>query len=161
MYWINVTLHVLAAIIWLGGMFFFALVGAPVLRRVEPAAVRADLFTGFGRRFRKVGSAALAVLIVTGVANLHFRGLLHSHVLGSAAFWRTPYGGSLAWKLGSVIVMMGAGAAHDVLAVRSGRTAPGSHEADRLRRRGSLLARIAAIAGLVAVVAAVRLARGG
>ena len=91
MYWINVTIHVLAAIVWLGGMFFFALVGAPVLRTVEPPAVRAELFTRLGRRFRKVGSAALAVLIVTGVANLHFRGLLHTHVLGSAAFWRTAY----------------------------------------------------------------------
>ena len=161
MYWINVTIHVLAAIVWLGGMFFFALVGAPVLRTVEPPAVRAELFTRLGRRFRKVGSAALAVLIVTGVANLHFRGLLHTHVVGSAAFWRTPYGTSLAWKLGSVVVMIAAGATHDVLAVRSAGREAGSEAAQQLRRRGALLARVAAVAGLGAVIAAVRLARGG
>ena len=161
MYWLNITIHVLSAIVWLGGMFFFALVGAPVLRSVEPPSLRADLFGRFGRRFRKVGSTALALLIVTGIANLHFRGLLHTNVLGSMQFWRTAYGTSLAWKLGSVIVMIAAGATHDALTVRSSRLDAASAEGQKLRRRGALLARLAAIAGLVAVLAAVRLARGG
>ena len=44
LYFINVTIHVFAALLWLGGMFFLAAVGAPVLRRVEPPALRAELF---------------------------------------------------------------------------------------------------------------------
>jgi putative copper export protein len=35
-YYINVTIHVLAAMLWLGGMFFLGAVGAPVLRTIEP-----------------------------------------------------------------------------------------------------------------------------
>ena len=40
LYNLVVTLHVLAALFWLGGMFFLALVGAPVLRAVEPPELR-------------------------------------------------------------------------------------------------------------------------
>ena len=73
-YLLNVTLHVLAAMLWLGGMFSLAIVGAPVLREVEPAALRAMLFTRIGRRLRGVGWGAIAVLIVTGIGNLAFAG---------------------------------------------------------------------------------------
>src|SRR5665647_975936 len=92
-YYINVTIHVLAAFIWLGGMFFLALVGAPVLRAVEPVALRQVLFDQLGRRFRSVGWITIGVLIVTGIANLHFRGLLHAQaVWANSAFWRSPWG---------------------------------------------------------------------
>ena len=37
LYYINVSAHLLAALLWLGGMFFLAVVGAPVLRHIEPA----------------------------------------------------------------------------------------------------------------------------
>jgi hypothetical protein len=39
LYYATVTAHLLAALLWLGGMFFLAIVGAPVLRSVEPAAL--------------------------------------------------------------------------------------------------------------------------
>ena len=48
-YLVNVTIHVFAALFWLGGMFFLALVGAPVLRKVEPPELRARLFQQLGR----------------------------------------------------------------------------------------------------------------
>ena len=51
-YWISVTVHVLAALFWLGGMLFLGLVGAPVLRAVEPPALRQRLFHDLGMRFR-------------------------------------------------------------------------------------------------------------
>jgi uncharacterized membrane protein len=74
-YFVSVTIHVLAAMLWLGGLLFLAAVGAPVLRRVEPASLRAELFERLGTQFRNVGWVAIAVLVVTGVANLYFRGL--------------------------------------------------------------------------------------
>jgi len=43
LYHLNVTLHVLAGMLWLGGMFFLGVVGAPVLRRIEPPAWLARL----------------------------------------------------------------------------------------------------------------------
>ncbi|HEX6059577.1 MAG TPA: DUF4149 domain-containing protein [Gemmatimonadaceae bacterium] len=163
LYWINVTVHVLAALFWLGGMLFLGIVGAPVLRAVEPPALRQQLFHDLGTRFRAAGWTAIAVLVATGVLNLHFRGWLHwGGVLGAADFWRTAAGHALAAKLVAVTTMLVASAVHDfVLGPAAGRAAPGSEAALALRRRAALLARGNALLGVAVVVAAVRLARGG
>lgn len=161
-YLLNVTVHVLAAIIWLGGMFFFALVGAPVLRGVTPPELRAALFRQLGEQFRTVGWIAIAVLLATGVLNLHLRGLLTSGVLVSSAFWRTPYGHTLAVKLGAVAAMLVIQSVHDFhFGPAASRAAAGSEEALRLRRTAAMLARGSAAIALVLLYAAVRLARGG
>ena len=62
-YYLNVTVHVLAALLWLGGMFFLGLVGAPVLRQIEPPALRVKLFRLLGQRFRTIGWSAIAGLV--------------------------------------------------------------------------------------------------
>ena len=162
LYHLNVTLHLLAALLWLGGMFFLAVVGAPVLRTVEPPALRAELFRRIGAGFRTAGWAAIAVLLVTGVLNLWFRGFLRWEVLASGAFWSTRWGMALAWKLAAVALMLAFQAIHDfVHGPAASRVTPGTPEAARMRRRAALLARANAVLGLVVVAAAVRLARGG
>ena len=161
-YYVNVTIHVLAAMLWLGGMFFLGVVGVPILRAVEPPALRQRLFQGLGLRFRAVGWYAIAVLVVTGVLNLYFRGWLHwDGVLGARAFWSTRIGHALGVKLAAVAAMITFSALHDfILGPRAGRAAPGSPEAIRLRRGAALFGRANAIIGVVLVAAAVVLARG-
>lgn len=162
LHYASIALHVLAAIVWLGGMFFFALVGAPVLRTVEPASLRNDLFQALGRRFRWIGWVVVIVLAGTGLANLWFRGLLAADMLRSAGFWASPMGRALAWKLTAVTAMIVFSALHDfVWGPRSGRLPAGSPDAARSRRVTSWLGRLNALAGIVVVLAAVRLARGG
>lgn len=162
LYYMNVTIHVLAALLWLGGMFFFATVGAPALRQVEPPRLRALLFHRLGVRFRWVGWGAIATLLVTGTFNLWFRGVLSWSVLGDAAFWATPFGHALAWKLGAVAAMLVVSALHDfVFGPRASVEDPEGEAARRLRRRAAFLARANAALGLIVVLAAVRLARGG
>lgn len=51
--------------LWLGGMFFLGVVGAPVLRSVQPDSPRAELLRRLGERFRSVGWVAIAILLVT------------------------------------------------------------------------------------------------
>jgi uncharacterized membrane protein len=162
LYHLSVTLHVLAALVWLGGMLFLAMVGAPVLRQAEPA-LRQRLFTDLGARFRTVGWWSIGILVVTGLANLYFRGLLRwDGVLGSGAFWASATGSALAVKLVAVAVMLAIEGVHDiVVGPAAGRVAPGSPEAMRLRRRAALLARASTIIGIVVVAAAVRLVRPG
>jgi copper resistance protein D len=161
-YFINVTVHLLAALLWLGGMFFLAAVGAPVLRAVEPPELRAALFRKLGEQFRLIGWICIGVLLVTGVLNLHFRGLLSGRVLGSSEFWASRYGVALAWKLGAVAAMLVVQAIHDfATGPAASRLQPGSPEALRARRHAALLARLSALFGIVVVIAAVRLARGG
>ncbi|HET7230502.1 MAG TPA: DUF4149 domain-containing protein [Longimicrobium sp.] len=161
-YLLNVSLHVLAAVLWLGGMFSLALVGAPVLRQVDPPALRAELFARIGRRLRGVGWGAIAVLLATGVGNLAFAGAFRGGRILRAELWASPYGHTLALKLAAVAAMIGVSAVHDFwLGPLAGRLAPGSPRALKARARAAWLARITAVIGIVVVVAAVRLARGG
>ena len=161
LYYVNVTIHVLAAMLWLGGMFFLGVVGAPALRAVEPPALRQRLFQELGVRFRSVGWIAITILVMTGLVNLHFRGWLHwNGVLASPAFWKTTVGTALAVKLLSVTVMIAVSAVHDfVLGPLAGLAQPGTPRAVTLRRRAAWLARVNAILGVIVVVAAVRLPR--
>jgi uncharacterized membrane protein len=160
MYITLVTLHVLAAITWLGGVVFLALVGAPALRRVEPAALRTELFTAIGMRFRVVGWGAVVVLLVTGTWLLQLRGWLAAGALGSGAFWRSGLGVALGWKLALVVVMLATSLWHD-LAFSPARARMLEQRPDGAvqRRRLMLLARIGAVAGLGVVIAAVRVVR--
>jgi len=167
LYHLNVTVHLLAALFWLGGMFFLALVGAPVLRKVEDPGLRSRLFAALGRRFRTAGWWAIGILLITGVTNLHFRGLLDPAVLTDPTLWGSSYGRALAWKLGAVTAMLVTSALHDfVFGPLASRAAEGGGRggdpADgRARRVAGWLARANALLGIVVVVAAVRLARGG
>jgi putative copper resistance protein D len=161
LYYLNVTIHVLAALLWLGGMFFLAVVGAPVLRKVDPPELRARLFNQLGLASRNVGWAAIGVLILTGVANLHFRGLLRWAVLGNASFWSTRYGTTLAFKLSAVLIMIVVSAVHDFILGPRAYSAAGTPAAGRWRRWSSWLARVNAVVGVLLVYFAVRLARGG
>ena len=158
LYWTSVALHLLAALVWLGGMLFLGVVGAPVLRAVEPPSLRARLFHDLGLRFRTVGWIAIAVLIATGLVTLHYRGWLP--LLARADFWGTVAGRALAAKLAAVTVMLLVSAVHDfVLGPAAGRAIAGSPEGLRLRRRAAWLARVNALLGVLLVIAAVRLAR--
>lgn len=160
--YISVSLHVLAAIFWLGGMFFLAVGGAPVLRTIHPPSLRASLFRELGRRFRLVSWGLLTTLLVTGLFNLHLRGILDRAVLLTATFWATPFGHTLLWKLAAVTAMILFSALHDfVLGPAASRLPAGSADAERARRMASWLARLNALTGIAVVLAAVRLARGG
>lgn len=149
-------------LLWLGGMFFLAVVGAPVLRRLDPPELRARVFRRLGERFRIVGWIAIGALIATGIGNLWFRGVLSWQFLGDAAFWSGRYGRVLAWKLAIVAGMVAISFVHDfVEGPRASRLRAGSSESLRARRRSAWLARANAALGLALVWVAVRLARGG
>ncbi|MDP6064405.1 MAG: hypothetical protein QGI49_06405, partial [SAR202 cluster bacterium] len=68
MYQLAVLLHLLAAIIWIGGTLFLVIVIVPLTRSgaiPRPQAVL--LLRLMGRRFRPMAWAAIGVLVVTGV----------------------------------------------------------------------------------------------
>ncbi|MGH9379305.1 MAG: DUF4149 domain-containing protein [Thermoanaerobaculia bacterium] len=161
LYLTSVTLHVLAALYWLGGMWFLALVAAPVLRRDLEPEQRALVLQKVGHRFRFHGWLALAVLLVTGVANLQLRGWLRPEVIGEASFWASPLGHALAGKLGLVLVMFCLAGIHDFLLGPLASPGTPAERRQQIRRAAVWVARLNAVAGLVLVYFAVRLARGG
>jgi copper resistance protein D len=157
-----VFLHLLAAFVWLGGLFFLALVGAPVLRREASPELRAGLFRALGLRLRWVGWGSLAVLGATGVGILELRGVLRWEILGDAAWWGTAWGRALAWKLGAVGLMVALTLAHDWLE-GPGRQGGkwGTAPAPRRRLAATRLARASVLVTLPLIYWAMRLARGG
>lgn len=160
LYHVTVFVHVLSAVVWLGGMFGLAVL-APVLRRAGDPAARQALFQQVGRRFRTVGWACIALLLVTGLAQLGFRGWWGMDVWGSATFWSTDSGRALAWKLGAVAAMLAIQGVHDFRhGPRAGTLDPRSEEARAMRRRAALLARLNAALGIVVIWFAVALVRG-
>lgn len=160
MYFTLVTLHVLAAMVWIGGILFFAMVGAPALRRVEPPELRAQLFEVMGMRFRYVGWAAVTLLLITGTWIMQVRGWLAWGVLSNAGFWRGATGTALGWKLGLVTVMLVLNLWHDIaLSPEKARELAQRPDASAVRRRLILLARLGGLAAIGVVIAAVRLVR--
>jgi len=133
--------HVLAAVTWLGGMLFLALVLVPATRRLENPGVRAQLMHLTGVRFRTVGWIALALLVATGIGNL----LVYPAFLSK---------GSLHLKLALVLLALGLSVVHDfVLGPRAG--APGADPA--IRTWSTRVARINVLAVLVIVALGIAL----
>jgi uncharacterized membrane protein len=103
LYWICISLHLLAATLWLGHMFVWSLVVGPAIKRVEPPATaeflrERSLFMG------GLGWPALAVLIATGLYLLSMRGISPVDLVTGAAF--AGDGGALAVKLFLVLLMV-------------------------------------------------------
>jgi uncharacterized membrane protein len=103
LYWICISLHLLAATLWLGHMFVWSLVVGPAIKGVEPPATaeflrERSLFMG------GLGWPALAVLIATGLYLLSMRGISPVDLVTGAAF--TGDGGALAVKLFLVLLMV-------------------------------------------------------
>jgi putative copper resistance protein D len=164
MYQLSTLLHVLSAIDWVGGMLFLALVVVPVARKLQPAE-RGVLVGAIGRRFRVVGWACIALLIVTGVVNTSYRGVTWDSI-ASGRFVASDFGRLLAVKVGLVVVMIVLSAVHDfAIGPASTRAlerkdADAAREAAALRRKASWLGRLNAVLALVVVALAVALVRG-
>ncbi len=164
MYQWVVFVHILAAMIWVGGMLFLALVLVPVLRR-ETAQARAAMMTVVGERFRTVGWVMIATLLITGVWNLKNRGFSWEAILmGDVLHGR--WGQVLLIKLLLVTVLITSSAVHDfIVGPRSTRAAlpppagdPG--RAASLRRAASLIGRVNGLLALAVIWLAMALVRG-
>ncbi len=68
---INPWIHILAATIWLGPQVFLFMGAVPALRTVEDVQARAKAMRVLTTRFGYLAWGALAVLVITGIANLY------------------------------------------------------------------------------------------
>ena len=157
-----VLIHVLATIIWLGGMFFIAIVMVPVLRRLEPPQKRIEVLSATATRFRVVSWITIIVILVTGVLNAINRGVT-LQAISTGELFSTYFGKILALKLILVLAMLVLSAIHDFILgprlielLNSGN--PDSFtKLQKNRRYVSWLARINALLGILVVACAVML----
>jgi copper resistance protein D len=162
LYQLSVYVHILGAMVWVGGMLFLSLVAVPVARRLPPPE-RARLLDAIGRRFRVVGWSCVALLIATGIVNSGYRGVTWGS-LASGAILDTTFGRLLCLKLLIVAAMLAITALHDlVIGPRSTRalseTSPDA-PITAGRRTMRWLAVLALLLALLVVAVASMLVRG-
>ncbi len=164
LYLISVGVHVLAATLWIGGLFFIVLVVVPWLKKgaeggVDPAAFLRET----GERFRLVGWVCFGILALTGSFNLWVRGVRPVD-LADLEWWTAPFGSAVALKLVVFALVVGVSAVHDFVigprATEAIQRDPGSAETVALRRRASLLGRLNGLLALVLLGLGVVLVRG-
>jgi putative copper export protein len=161
-YVLSVYIHILAATVWVGGIAFLVLVIVPALRRADRAAAL-PMMRETVMRFRTVGWCAFAVLVVTGLYNLHARAIGWAQ-LSSAAWRATPLGRALIAKLSLFAGVLVLSAVHDFWigprAMRALEEAPDAPRTKRLRHATGWIGRINGLATIVIVFLAVTLVRG-
>jgi uncharacterized membrane protein len=163
-HFIAILLHILAAVVWIGGMVFLGAVLIPVLRRSRTEGGQyTELIHRTGTRFRNVGWACLAILLVTGIVNLSRWGVGIER-LTSGELWASPWGRILAVKLLLVATALAMSGVHDFIvgprATRTLRAAPGSEEAGRLRRVAGWMGRTNLLIAVLVVALGIMLVRG-
>jgi putative copper resistance protein D len=160
LYVLSVWLHVVAATVWVGSMVFFAAIIVPVARRDDVKKVAPFLVRTIGARFRVLGRISLIALVLTGVSNLYLHGF-GIDVLRQRAFWETPFGRTLAWKLVFVALTIGVTAAHEWSAASATLTRESSAvQTERARKIASWVGRGIMVASLCILFFAVTLVRG-
>jgi uncharacterized membrane protein len=110
-YQLSVYLHLVSAIIWIGGMYFLALVVLPTTRHL-PAPKRAARLGSPGRRFRTVGWICIGLLVQTCTLNSGHRGLTWEGVL-SGQLLANRFGLLLGLKLLAVLAIVALSVIHD------------------------------------------------
>jgi copper resistance protein D len=97
-----VVLHVLAAIVWVGGTIALTFIAVPAIRRLTGEPRQLAMRT-LGQRWRPIGWSALLVLVGTGIP-------LAAHVLPeSGAAAKVVFG----VKVGAFVTLLGTAYLHD------------------------------------------------
>ena len=82
-------IHVIAAVVWVGGNLILAMVIVPHFRQSLPPVERIKLLTQIGKRFEPVVWGCIVVLFFTGIVNIFSAVDITSPTALSGAFMRT------------------------------------------------------------------------
>ncbi len=150
--------HVLSAMIWVGGVLFIGLIAVPATRRLSPV-LRRQLMIDLGNRFRTLGWIALGLLLLSGSYIAYFWGARWDNLV-DLSFFQAKHTAMLGKKLILVALMLAVSGVHDwylgPLAAREGHS---PEAAERYRKYASWLGRVTAMLVLGIVVLAIFVAR--
>ena len=152
-----VWIHLLAAMVWIGGMVFLSVVLVPVLKRDGAFAQYALLFRTIAYRFRAVVWGPMGILVATGLTLAAGRSI----PLMDPSRWPTIF----AAKIGLVTLLFTLTLLHDLVVGPRVRRSLGIPEAERsardrvLLRYSVLVPRISLLVALLVLLLAVVLAR--
>jgi len=69
---INHWVHLMSAVIWIGGLAFLVMSVTPALRKAVPKEYLRPVLDAISTRYRKIVGVLMAVILMTGGINLHF-----------------------------------------------------------------------------------------
>lgn len=146
---IILTIHILAATLWIGGMLFMVFVLSPYVRSL-PNSVEA--FQKVGKRFSIIGTfIGLPVLFITGIGNMHSFGITFFDL-----FHRTSsYASTLHDKIHLFLITLLLALIHDLY------LGPRSHINEKFRILTRFVGVINLIIGILIIFLAVKLRFGG
>lgn len=101
LHFILTAIHIFATVFWLGWMVFIFFILRPVASRVAEVDVVAFMIP-IRRRVRKVVFWLIPVILLTGLYNMGYRGLLDGQML-----FNTSVGARMLWKLGAAGLLFG------------------------------------------------------
>lgn len=84
-------LHLLSAIVWIGGLAFLVMAVTPCLRTSVPKEFIKPICDAFYKQYRRVVGALLVVLLFTGGLNLHYVGQLMEAQTGAGLTHNAGY----------------------------------------------------------------------
>ncbi len=84
-YVLSVYLHIVLACFWIGGMLFLSFVLLPVIKKPEYARFYNRLVEETGVNFSRIGWVVLFLFFLTGVFQLHIRGVSLPDILSGRA----------------------------------------------------------------------------
>jgi len=157
MWFTLVSLHILAAMSWVGGMMFLSLILAPLVRKESAMPEFTEFFRSCARRFRIVVWVATGLLLTTGPILLSQWGM----DLTNPSTW-SPI---VRVKLGLVALLLSLTFLHDLVLgpmVSQVGTIPTSSRTLRqhlLLETARLVPRLSLLIALAVVLAAAELAR--
>ena len=157
-------LHVIAAIIWIGGNLILAMVIVPYFRKSLPPVQRIQILAEIGKRFEPVVWGCVGVLFFTGIVNIFTAGMLTAPPELISTFMRT-----LLIKLMLFIVLVILTALHGfVFGPKMSAAIAGLDinlaelppEVQRLRSQMSVVSSLMGVVSLLILLAAVALRMG-
>ncbi|MCW7495917.1 hypothetical protein EHQ96_08645 [Leptospira levettii] len=97
-YFICLTLHILSAMVWVGGMIFYVIVVMPVIRNQKLKDQKLTLLQLTAIQFRKISYTLFFILITSGFGILFSKGLLREDNLFT--FFTSSIGFMFSLKIG-------------------------------------------------------------
>lgn len=146
---IILTIHIITAMLWVGGMLFMVVVLSPYVRKL-PNSV--ELFQKVGKRFSITGTfIGLPILFITGIGNMHYLGISFSDFL----YQSSSYVATLHNKIHLFILSVILAILHDIY------LGPKSGSSETYRKLTRLIGILNLTIGIFIVYLAAKLRFGG
>ena len=164
LYIASIWIHIVAAVTWLGGSLFLTIVFVPTVTHPDFRETGSALLQRAARRFLWVGWTCFALILLTGLFGLYYRGGLSWVLISSGEFWLSTQGHVMAGKLILFGVILTLSALHSFvlspLAAKAKEQASPRPKAGHLLLAMRWLGRVNLVLGLIVIGLGVAFVRG-